>query len=122
LQTLWQDRVIQGLIMYSYKTLETLKTSDVIVMFDDVLDYLKKALYYGSVANTRQFFYTISLAKGSLISLSESIDQSDHVAKNLYNLLHFILYTLEDIDNHEDIAALQDALDILKPLRDALAA
>jgi flagellin-specific chaperone FliS len=108
--------------MYSYKTLETLKTSDVIVMFDDVLDCLKKALYYGSVANTRQFFYTISLAKGSLISLSESIDQSDHVAKNLYNLLHFILYTLEDIDSHEDIAALQDALDILKPLRDALAA
>lgn len=108
--------------MYSYKPMETLKTSDVIIMFDDVLDCLKKALYYGSVANTRQFFYTIGIAKGSLISLSESIDQSDHVAKNLYNLLHFILYTLEDIDNHEDIAALQDALDILEPLRDALAA
>jgi flagellin-specific chaperone FliS len=108
--------------MYSYKTLETLKTSDVIGMFDDALDSLKKGLYYGSVANTRQFFYNVGLAKGSLISLSESIDQSDHVAKNLYNLLHFILYTLEDIDNHEDIAALQDAMDILEPLREALAA
>ena len=108
--------------MYSYKPLDTLKTSYVITMFDDVLDSFKKALYYGSVSNTRQFFYTISLAKGALISLSESIDQSDHVAKNLYNLLHFILYTLEDIDSHEDIVALQDALDILAPLRDALAA
>ena len=108
--------------MYSYKTLETLKTSDVIGMFDDVLDCLKKSLYYGSVSNTRQFFYTVGIAKGALISLSESIDQSDHVAKNLYNLLHFILYTLEDIDSHEDVAALQDALDILKPLREALAA
>jgi flagellin-specific chaperone FliS len=108
--------------MYSYKTLETLKTSDVIGMFDTALDSLKKGLYYGSVTNTRQFFYNVGLAKGAIITLSDSIDQSDHVAKNLYNLLHFILYTLEDIQSHEDVAPLQDAMDILEPLREALAA
>jgi flagellin-specific chaperone FliS len=104
----------------NHKIEEVLATKDVVKMFDDGVNNLNQALYYGSVSNNRLFFHHLNLTKGALLALSESVDRSDNTAKNLYNLLHFILYMIEDVSDNKDVRVLQDAIDILTPLRDAL--
>ncbi|MCR5719314.1 MAG: flagellar protein FliS [Lachnospiraceae bacterium] len=104
---------------YTMRIANADKTVMTVILYDMALEYIEEAGVSLDAGDKQEFKRKLTLVRGCVNELIMSLDFKYELAMNLYSLYMFVIRVLAKAGYKYDTNKLNEAVRVLKPLRDA---